>query len=139
MWKWDHLCKTHHARINMTTWITVCDTCKREGWDAEKDGQKDGEKLAELVEASAANSPVKTRRVSCMMGCKNGCNIAIQADGKLCYNLGNFEVDQTAAQAIVDYATQHQESDSGQVPYRTWPEAIKGHFVSRQAPLPNDQ
>ena len=30
----------------MTTWITICDTCKREGWEA---GPTDGERLAEKV------------------------------------------------------------------------------------------
>ncbi len=40
------------------------------------------------------------------------------------------------AQAIVDYARLHAASDSGQVPYRQWPEGVKGHFVTRHPPLP---
>jgi len=98
----------------MTTWITICDTCKREGWEAgEKGNPTDGEIFAAFVEKAAAGQ-VKTRRFSCLMGCARACNITIQAPGKISYSLGCF----------------------APVPYRLWPEAIKGHFVSRHPPLP---
>ena len=71
----------------MTTWITICDTCKREDWDATSNPLTDGEVLAALIEERAEGSVVKTRRVSCLMGCDNSCNVAIQADGKLAYTL----------------------------------------------------
>lgn len=124
----------------MTTWITICDTCKREGWEAGTMQLTDGEALAQLVEAAAAGrDDLRTRRVSCLMGCAHGCNIAIQAQGKLCYTLGRFTPDQEAATGIVDYAQRHAASDSGQVPYRDWPQAVKGHFVTRHPPLPTDE
>lgn len=123
----------------MTTWITICDTCKREGWEQTGMALTDGERLAELIEARVDSSgPVRTRRVSCLMGCKHGCNVAIQAVGKLAYTLGNFEPGDSSAQAIVGYAEQHAASDSGQVPYRQWPEGVKGHFITRHAPLPGE-
>ena len=122
----------------MTTWITVCDTCKRPEW-TEQAGQTDGERLAEMIESAATKvQDVKTRRVSCMMGCKHGCNVSIQAHGKLAYTLGNFEPDTDAAAGIVEYATSHATSETGQVPFRTWPQAIKGHFVTRHQPIPED-
>lgn len=115
----------------METWITICDTCKREGWEA---GATDGETLAELIEARATG--VRTRRTSCLMGCTHGCNVAIQAAGKLCYTLGRFEPTAEAADAIVQWALLHQDSETGQVPYRQWPTPVKGHFVTRHPPLP---
>ena len=120
------------------TWITICDTCKREGWDPEAQSVTHGEALAELVEAAAAlsDAPVRTRRVSCLMGCSHGCNVAVQAPGKLNYTLGRFEPAPEAAEAILDYATKHAASETGQVPYREWPEGVKGHFVTRHPPLP---
>ena len=121
----------------MTTWITICDTCKRDDWDADTHSTTHGEDLAALVENAAADSPVKTRRVSCLMGCTHGCNVAIQAPGKLAYTLGRFEPVQDAADGIVAYAEKHAESDTGQVPFREWPQAIKGHFVTRHPPLPD--
>ena len=122
----------------MTTWITVCDTCKRPEW-AEGTDQTDGERLAALVEAAANGaSDVKTRRVSCLMGCKHGCNVSIQAHDKLAYTLGDFEPDADAAAGIVEYATAHAASETGQVPFRTWPQAIKGHFITRHQPIPTE-
>jgi predicted metal-binding protein len=121
----------------MTTWITICDTCKRDGWDTSGKTQTDGEVLAELIEAAATDTDdVRTRRVSCLMGCKQGCNVAIQSHGKLSYTIGTFEPIDAAAAGIVDYATKHAASANGQVPYREWPVAIKGHFVTRHPPLP---
>jgi predicted metal-binding protein len=122
----------------MTTWITICDTCKREGWETTGMQQTDGEALAALIEARASDT-VKTRRVSCLMGCTRGCNVAVQAQGKLNYTLGDFTPDADTAQAIVDYATLHAQSETGQVPYRTWPQGVKGHFVTRHPPLPTDE
>ena len=122
----------------MTTWITICDTCKRDGWDPATAARTDGETLADLIEAAAADAPqVRTRRTSCLMGCKTGCNVAVQAQGKLCYTLGNFEPLDDAARGIVTWAAMHAASASGQVPYRDWPQAIKGHFVTRHPPLPD--
>ena len=124
----------------MTTWITICDTCKRPEWTEGQNTQTDGERFAEMIEASATDvSDVKTRRVSCLMGCKHGCNVSIQANGKLAYTLGDFDPDTEAADGIVEYATSHAASETGQVPFRTWPQAIKGHFVTRHQPIPADE
>ena len=125
----------------MTTTITICDTCKNETWDAETAGITDGQALAELIEAEAhkAGDIVKTRRFSCLMGCDRSCNVTIQAEGKLSYTLGQFKPDAEAAKGIVDYAVLHAQSTSGQVAYRTWPQAIKGHFTTRHPPLMDDQ
>lgn len=124
----------------MTTWITVCDTCKHDDWNAETQPQTDGELLAEAVEKAANGAEgVKTRRVSCLMGCSHSCNIAIQAPGKLAYTLGKFDSSEDAAMGIVEYASKHAASDTGQVPFREWPKAIKGHFITRHPPLPDSE
>lgn len=120
----------------MSSWITICETCKGEGWDAERETMTDGEKLAGLIEAAAAGKAVRTRRVSCTMGCERACNVIVQADGKIGYSLGKFTADEAAAQAIVDYAILHGASETGQVPFREWPQGVKGHFVSRHLPVP---
>lgn len=122
----------------MTTWITICDTCKRDGWETGDMAQTDGEKFATLIEAEAeGHENLRTRRVSCLMGCNRACNVAIQGVGKLNYTLGEFTPSADAAAGIVNYASAHANSDTGQVPYRDWPRAIKGHFVTRHPPLPD--
>lgn len=123
----------------MTTWITICDTCKRDDWSETTHSRPHGEDMAELVEKHAKGRNVRTRRTSCLMGCSHGCNIAIQAEGKLAYTLGRFEPTDEAASGIVGYAEMHAESATGQVPFRQWPPAVKGHFVTRHPPLPRDE
>lgn len=120
----------------MTTWITICDTCKREGWAESGSELTDGERLAALVEAAASGHAVRTRRVSCTMGCERACNVIIQAEGKICYSLGRFDPVAEDASAIIEYAEMHAESETGQVPFRQWPQGVKGHFVSRHIPVP---
>ena len=120
----------------MTTWITICDTCKREGWAETGMEQTDGERLAGLLEQAVAGTALRTRRVSCTMGCERACNIVVQAAGKAGYSIGRFEPTADTAAAIVAWATLHAASETGVVPYRTWPQGVKGHFVSRHLPLP---
>lgn len=121
----------------MTSWITICDTCKCDGWDAATHTRTDGESLAELIEAAAGPvAAVRTRRVSCTMGCERACNVIVQGAGKIGYSLGKFAPTEADAQAIVDYAEMHAASETGRVPFREWPVGVKGHFVSRHTPLP---
>ncbi|MEC7764292.1 MAG: DUF1636 domain-containing protein [Pseudomonadota bacterium] len=121
------------------TWITICDTCKRDDWAAKGIDRTDGQVLAERVESAALGTGLRVRRTACLMGCDHSCNVAVQAAGKLNYTLGRFEPTDEAAQGIVDWAVMHAESDTGRVPYKMWPVAVKGHFVTRHPPLPEGE
>lgn len=125
---------THKA----PTWITICETCKLPDWAERGMDKTDGEILAEAIEQRAAAAGIKTRRVACTMGCERACNIIVQGAGKIGYSLGKFDGNDADAEAIVSYATQHAASPSGQVPFRDWPQGVKGHFVSRHLPPPTD-
>ncbi|SLN17618.1 hypothetical protein AQS8620_00377 [Aquimixticola soesokkakensis] len=121
----------------MTTWITICETCKRDDWAERGMTQSDGELLAEAIEASVAqDSAIRTRRVACTMGCERACNVIIQGAGKIGYSLGKFDGTPEDGAAIAQYARLHLASETGQVPFRTWPQGVKGHFVSRHLPVP---
>ncbi len=125
----------------MTTVITVCDTCRRDGWESTDSIRPDGEVLHEILGERRQRTPrpgVAVRRMSCLMGCSHACNVAIQARGKLCDTLGRFEPDSEAASAIVNYAAVHALSDAGLVPLRQWPQGVVGHVVTRHPPLPED-
>ncbi len=124
--------------MEMITWVTICDTCKRDDWAARGKEETDGATLAAFIEALEPGNDVRVRRHGCLMGCGKGCNVAIQAEGKLCYTLGDFLPEPEAAEAILEYARLHAESETGQVPYRTWPQGVKGHFVTRHPPLPQE-
>ncbi|MEM8792845.1 MAG: DUF1636 domain-containing protein [Pseudomonadota bacterium] len=117
----------------MTTTIIVCDTCRyAEDEKTGPDGRTGGEVFAEEVEKRAARvSGIEVRRQSCLMGCERHCNTAIAAPGKLTYVLGRFAPEPEAAEALVDYAQLHRDSETGRVPFKQWPQGVKGHFVAR--------
>ena len=117
----------------MTTTIFVCDTCRYSPDDRTGPGDKTGgEVLAERIERIAAGQPgIEVRRQSCLMGCDRFCNTAVAAPGKLTYVLGRFAPTDASAEAVVGYARLHAESPTGQVPFKQWPQGVKGHFVAR--------
>ena len=120
----------------MPTIITICETCKREGWKDKGLKEPDGFELAKLIEnIPTQKENIVIRRHACLMGCDHGCNVTIQDNKKLSYVLGNFKPLKEDAEAIVFYANLHADSSNGQVPYREWPQAIKGHFVARIPPI----
>ena len=118
--------------------IIVCDTCR---WQPdrrhrESDGKTGGEILAELIETVAEGEPrVSVRRHSCLAGCKRHCNATVVSHGKYAYYLTQFAPDPDSADAIVQYAALHSESEDGIVPIRAWPDGVRGHFMGRIPPL----
>lgn len=118
----------------MTT-ITVCTTCRRPERRAEKEGAPCGETFLARVMAAGRAKGIAVRGTACLMGCEHGCNAAISGAGKMTYVLGRFDGDASDAAALVDYAARHRESESGIVPFREWPQGVKGHFVARVPPL----
>lgn len=120
------------------TVITVCITCRQPHLRAAKDGAPCGEAMLAAVEAAAAGrAGLAVRGTACLMGCEHGCNVAVGAPGKMAYVLGRLAPDAEAAGAIVDYAARHAASPAGLVPFREWPQGVKGRFVARIPPLPD--
>lgn len=117
----------------MTTTIFVCDTCRHSKEDKiGPDGNTGGEVLAQKVERLAMTTPeLSVRRQACLMGCDRHCNTAITAPGKLTYVLGMFTPTDASAEAIIEYAQKHADSETGRVPFKEWPPGVKGHFVAR--------
>lgn len=119
----------------MTT-ITVCTTCRAMARWEDKSLDPDGEGFLERVRDAAAGAPgIAVRGTACLMGCDHGCNVAISETGKMSYVLGRFDGSEEDAAALVAYAAHHRDNPSGIVPFRDWPQGVKGHFVARIPPL----
>jgi predicted metal-binding protein len=118
----------------MTT-ITVCTTCRVPETREDKTRTPDGEGFLPRVAEAGQKAGVTVRGTACLMGCEHGCNLAISGNGKLTYVLGRFDGTTEDAQAVAEYAAKHQQSESGAVPYREWPQGVKGHFIARVPPL----
>jgi len=116
----------------MAATLYVCDTCSYTQTEKYIGTQTGGEALCEqLVKAAKDNPDVIVKPFSCLMSCQKHCSVALAAKGKINYVLGGFSPTQEHAQAILEYAAHYNGSETGQVPYKDWPQDIKGKFTCR--------
>jgi predicted metal-binding protein len=122
--------------IGHGTSVVACNTCRRP--DVPRGDEAAGAQLVTALRAVQAEDPrysdVEVQEMPCLFACKDSCTIHLRAPGKIGYVLGKFEPDQDTARAILDYAVQYAASEIGQVPYKQWPEGVKGHFLTRTPP-----
>ncbi len=118
--------------------LFVCTTCFKDHAVNDPENLPGGERLARLVASQVTSKDqIKVIPTECLFACKQACNIHLRAPGKIGYIAGRFEPELADAEAIVEYTRHYIQSDTGQVPYRNWPQGIKGHFIARIPPLSN--
>jgi predicted metal-binding protein len=119
--------------------VVACNSCRHSA-DAREDaeGGRGGARLVEALRTIQASDPcyagIAIEEMPCLFACTDHCTVHLRAPGKVGYVLGRFTPDGKAARAILDYALAHSESAEGSVPYRSWPEGVKGHFIVRTPP-----
>lgn len=118
--------------------VVACNTCRFSA-DAREDdtGVRGGARLVEAlraVQAEPGYEGVAVQEMPCLFACQDFCTVHLRAPGKVGYVLGRFEPGEDAARAILDYAKLYAESEVGQVPFRSWPAGVKGHFITRTPP-----
>lgn len=119
--------------------LVVCSTCRfsaEEREDAE--GVRGGARLADAVRTAARGdarvAELAIEEMPCLFNCTQHCSIHIRAPGKMGYVLGRFEPTAESGQAIVDYLAEYLQSEEGVVPFKRWPQGVKGHFIVRTPP-----
>jgi predicted metal-binding protein len=111
--------------------IVVCTTCRFSAEARENvNGQRGGAMLAQLLKQTGA--PID--EMPCLFSCSRHCSIHLRAPGKIGYVLGDFQPTNEAAAAIAALFKLYRESEFGSIPYRAWPEGVKGHFIVRVPP-----
>ncbi|WP_337189149.1 DUF1636 domain-containing protein [Phenylobacterium sp.] len=122
----------------MAAEIVVCSTCRfAEDQRDDPAGVSGGQRLFEALEAAARDSRFAELRVSqveCLWSCAQHCNIHLRAPGKCSYVAGRFSPDGREAADILEFALAYAESADGAVPYRRWPQGVRGHFITRSPP-----
>ncbi len=121
--------------------IVLCNTCR---FDAEApdapDGRRGGAHFVEAVRRAAAaavadgEAPVAVEEMPCLFACSRHCTAHLRAPGKIGYVLGGFAPTDADAQALVAFFRLYRDSEEGRVPFRQWPEGVKGHFIVRLPP-----
>jgi predicted metal-binding protein len=119
--------------------LVVCSTCRFSVEEkADETGVRGGALLLAAVQKLAQDdprlAPVTVTSMPCFFNCDQHCTVHLRAPGKMSYVLGKFEPTDEAAQAILDYAVLYAASAQGIVPFRQWPQGVKGHFIVRTPP-----
>ncbi|WP_156678206.1 DUF1636 domain-containing protein [Sphingomonas profundi] len=126
-------------RVEAGPAVVACTTCRLSREEQEDEaGVRGGARLAEALRAVKASdgryAGIAVQEMPCLFACAEFCTIHLRAPGKISYVLGRFTPDEEAARAILDYAVHYAASEHGRVPFRDWPQGVKGHFITRSPP-----
>lgn len=121
------------------TAVVVCNTCRHaKDQPSDATGQRGGRVLADTLRGVQKSRPdyaaIAIQEMPCLFACGEHCTVHLRAPKKISYVLGRFAPTPEDAAAILDYAVQYAASPEGVVPYRDWPEGVKGHFITRTPP-----
>jgi predicted metal-binding protein len=119
--------------------IVACNTCRHSADKREDDsGMRGGAQMVAALrsvrESDARYAGIAVQEMPCLFACTEFCTIHVRAPGKVGYVLGRFMPDEEAATAILDYAVHYAASEHGRVPFKQWPQGVKGHFITRTPP-----
>ena len=119
--------------------VVACNSCRHAADQrADADGITGGARLAAALHKVRGEEPryaaVAVQEMPCLFACQDFCTVHLRAPGKIGYVLGRFVPGDESARAILEYAVRYADSEIGQVPYREWPEGVKGHFITRTPP-----
>jgi predicted metal-binding protein len=119
--------------------LIFCTTCRFSREDATgPDGRTGGETLAAHMEAVLADRgrhDVLVQRQACLWNCTRHCSMALHDDRRFTYFTGNHVPERAQAEAILAWFDAHGETETGEVPFRQWPDRMRGHFIARIPPV----
>ncbi len=107
------------------------------------DGRSRGEHLIERLEqelarrhrdgapGTDAGAGISVTSVRCLWACKRSCAVMLRSSGRAGYVLVELEPTEESAGALLDYASLYLQTADGAVPFKTWPNALRGHFHCR--------
>lgn len=118
--------------------IHVCTTCRRQREDLPDGYDQPGIALAAVLDERLAGSGIAVIPVECLSVCKRPCTIALAAEGKWTYLIGDLDAD-LHLDEIVSGAEKFAASANGIVPWKERPVSFRKGVVARVPPLPRQQ
>ncbi len=119
--------------------LVICTTCK---FSAESkfapDGRTGGEILVAAMQSALAKSGregVQIVTQECLWNCTRPCSVVLQDDERLSYVTGGNTPDEEQAEALLQWFDLHGATPDGAVPFRQWPQKMRGHFIARIPPV----
>lgn len=118
--------------------LIVCETCRRRddadaapAADAPPHGAQFAEALRQRLASEPALAAARVETMKCLMACSRACTLHLRQPGKMGYVLGGLGPEDEHLDAVVDYLKGYLDSADGVVPFRQWPQGVKGKFVAR--------
>ncbi len=119
--------------------LVVCSTCK---FSAEAkhapDGRTGGEILIAAMHdvlAEQERNDVSVQTQICLWNCTRPCSVVMRDDERFSYVTGGNEPTKAQAEAILQWFDAHGATETGEVPFKQWPQAMRGHFIARMPPV----
>lgn len=120
------------------TRLSVCTQCTDTSHHGEE-GIGGGTRLLTLfrneLDSRAQGETIELQTCHCLMGCTEGCLVAVAAPGKMQYLIGRLPAETAPAAIVVDFALMYAQSPTGIVPNHLWPGDLAMHFLGRIPPL----
>ena len=121
------------------TSLVVCSTCRYAENALTDDGGRHGgmlfaDALAAVLGTHPCRGLIEIQSMPCLFACSFHCAVYVRSAGRLGYILGRFTPSRRDARALLDYVAEYLSSADGVVPYASWPDGVKGHFLVRVPP-----
>ena len=117
--------------------LIACTSCG--GKELDDAGRTLGERLHAELTAAAEGTGVRVIGMRCLWACAHRCAVHVRSPGRTGYVLARLEPSGDTARGLIDYAKAYGESEDGAVPFKQWPEAVRGHFLCRIPVPPGDE
>ena len=118
--------------------MVFCTTCRfPDKKKVNADGVTGGEMMAREMEALLAEKQrqdIHVERQECLWSCSEHCNVLLRDTEKFSYLTGRFGPQRESAESLLAWFDLHGESEQGAVPFRQWPDGMRGHFIARIPP-----
>ena len=119
--------------------LVLCNTCRfPDGRKTDDQGRTGGQVMIEAMRKVLGNQKrddVMVVEQACLWNCTQSCSVAISDDARFSYITGRHEPSEKQAEAILAWFDLHGESVTGEVPFRQWPDRMRGHFIARIPPV----
>lgn len=123
--------------------LIFCSTCK---FSSESkfapDGRTGGEMMHDAMQAllqKLGRDDVTVVTQACLWNCDKPCSVVIQDDARFSYVTGRNVPSEEQAEAILAWFDAHGATEDGIVPFRQWPQMMRGHFIARLPPMKKDE
>ncbi|MET0284328.1 MAG: DUF1636 domain-containing protein [Polyangiales bacterium] len=116
----------------MTVEVLACESCGSS--DRDERGLTRGQRLIEQLRVLGGD----VQGTRCLWNCQRSCSVHVRGSGRSSYVIGDLDPSPEMAQALLDWTQLYKASVDGAVPFKTWPQRMRGHFVCRIPAPPED-